>query len=214
MNQAPTKNPGLGDSSMSFRNFSRSRGSIIFLLLALAAFVTAPRLAGHLQPERGKSPMLQLTSSAFEAESNIPSQFSCDGRNMSPELSWSAPPARTKSFALVMHDPDAPIEGGYTHWIIYNIPAMAHQLAENIPNQDRLANGTLQGKNDAGKYGYTGPCPPSGTHRYYFRLYALDVDLDSNAGASKASLEKAIHGHVLATAELLGRYKRSAGKAA
>jgi Raf kinase inhibitor-like YbhB/YbcL family protein len=217
MNQASLKNLGLGDSIMSSHRFSRSRGGVTLLLATLAAFVTAPILAGgagYLQPERGKSPMLQLTSSAFQPESNIPAQFTCDGRNMSPELSWSAAPAGTKSFALVMHDPDAPIEGGYTHWIVYNIPAAAHHLAENVPNQDRLADGAMQGKNDAGKYGYTGPCPPSGTHRYYFRLYALDVDLDSSAASSKASLEKAIHGHVLATGELLGRYKRSAGKAA
>jgi Raf kinase inhibitor-like YbhB/YbcL family protein len=158
--------------------------------------------------------MLQLTSSAFEHESNIPAQFSCDGRNVSPDLSWSTAPTRTKSFALIMHDPDAPIAGGYTHWIVYNIPATAHHLAESIPNQDRLPDGTVQGKNDSGKYGYTGPCPPSGTHRYYFRLYALDTVLDASAGSSKASLEKAIQGHVLAKAELLGRYKRSAGKAA
>jgi Raf kinase inhibitor-like YbhB/YbcL family protein len=158
--------------------------------------------------------MFQLTSSAFETESSIPQQFSCDGRNISPELSWSSAPAGTKSFALIMHDPDAPIEGGYTHWLVYNIPATAHQLPENVPNQDKLAEGGIQGRNDSGKYGYTGPCPPSGTHRYYFRLYALDSELDSRAGASKASLEKAIEGHVLAKAELLGRYKRNAGKAA
>ncbi len=217
MNQASANNFGMGDPIMSSQSFSRSRGGVTLLLTALAALVTASSLAGgagYFQPERGKSRMLQLTSSAFEPESNIPAQFSCDGRNISPELSWSAAPGGTKSFALVMHDPDAPIEGGYTHWIVYNIPAAAHHLAENVPNQDRLSDGSMQGKNDAGKYGYTGPCPPSGTHRYYFRLYALDVELNPAAGSSKASLEKAIHGHVLATAELLGRYKRSAGKAA
>jgi Raf kinase inhibitor-like YbhB/YbcL family protein len=217
MNQASISNLGMGDSIMNSHSFSRSRGGVTLLLTALAAFLIAPSLAGgagYFQPERGQSRMLQLTSSAFEPESNIPAQFTCDGRNISPELSWSAAPAGTKSFALVMHDPDAPIEGGYTHWIVYNIPAAAHHLAENTPNQDRLPDGTIQGKNDAGKYGYTGPCPPSGTHRYYFRLYALDVELGPGAGASKASLEKAMHGHVLVTAELLGRYKRSAGKAA
>ena len=217
MNQEPIKISAREIPSMSSHRFSRSRGGVTLLLTALAAFVTAPSLAGgagYRQPERGKSPMLQLTSSAFQPESNIPAQFTCDGRNISPELSWSAAPVGTKSFALVMHDPDAPIEGGYTHWIVYKIPAAAHHLAENVPNQDRLPDGAMQGKNDAGKYGYTGPCPPSGTHRYYFRLYALDIDLDPKAASSKASLEKAIHGHVLATGELLGRYKRSAGKAA
>jgi len=158
--------------------------------------------------------MLQLTSSAFETESSIPPQFSCEGRNISPELSWTGAPAGTKSFALIMHDPDAPITGGYSHWLLYNIPATEHHLAENTPNQDQLSGGGMQGKNDAGKYGYTGPCPPSGTHRYYFRLYALDTLLDPRAGASKADLEKAMEGHVLATAELLGRFKRSSGRAA
>jgi Raf kinase inhibitor-like YbhB/YbcL family protein len=216
MRKASIKNFGMGDSTLLSRSFFRSRAGVTLLLTMLAACLTAPALvgAGHSQPERGKPAMLQLTSSAFEPESNIPAQFSCDGRDVSPDLSWSAAPTRTKSFALVMHDPDAPIAGGYTHWIVYNIPATAHHLTEGIPNQDRLLDGTMQGKNDAGKYGYTGPCPPSGTHRYYFRLYALDVQLDPSAGSSKASIEKAIQGHVLATAELLGRYKRSTGKAA
>src|SRR5262249_5085449 len=176
MNQESIKISAREIPSMSSHRFSRSRGGVTLLLTALAAFVTAPSLAGgagYRQPERGKSPMLQLTSSAFRPESNIPAQFTCDGRNISPELSWSAAPAGTKSFALVMHDPDAPIEGGYTHWIAYNIPAAPHHLAENVPNQDRLPHGAMQGKNDAGKYGYTGPCPPSGTHRSFFRLYPL-----------------------------------------
>ena len=158
--------------------------------------------------------MFQLTSTAFETENSIPSKFSCEGRNISPELSWSPPPAETKSLALIMHDPDAPIEGGYTHWLVYNIPANVNHLPENVPNQNRLPGGGMQGKNDSGQHGYTGPCPPSGTHRYYFRLYALDRELDSGAGASKAALEKAMEGHVLAKAELLGRYKRNSNKAA
>jgi len=191
----------------------RSQGCVILLLVELIA-PWHPGAAGQDQPERRNQGMLQLTSSAFEHESNIPAQYSCDGRNISPELSWSTAPAGTKSFALVMHDPDAPIAGGYTHWVVYNIPASAHHIPENAPNQDQLPGGGIQGKNDAGKYGYTGPCPPSGTHRYYFRLYALDTELSRDSGVSKASLEKAIHGHILATAELLGRYKRSAGKAA
>ena len=186
------------------------------LLAAVGAPVVAARAGSGNQPppQRRNQSMFQLTSSAFETESSIPPQFSCDGRNISPELSWSSAPAGTKAFALIMHDPDAPIEGGYTHWLVYNIPATAHHLPENVPNQDKLPGGGMQGRNDSGKYGYTGPCPPSGTHRYYFRLYALDSELDSRAGANKASLEKAIEGHVLAKAELLGRYKRNAGKAA
>lgn len=158
--------------------------------------------------------MLQLTSTAFRPEGSIPAKFSCDDRNISPELSWSGAPAGTKSFVLVMHDPDAPIAGGYTHWVVYNIPANIDHIPEHAPNQDRLPGGGMQGKNDSGTYGYTGPCPPSGTHRYYFRLYALDLELDSRAGGSKAGLEKAMQGHVLAQAELMGKYARSSSKAA
>ena len=194
-------------------NFCRSTS----LIALVAAGLTLPGVTGGSAPaqsQRGNQAMFQLTSSAFETEGSIPSQFSCDGRNISPELSWSRPPAGTKSLVLIMHDPDAPIEGGYTHWLVYNIPAGVNHLPENVPNQDKVAGGGIQGKNDGGKYGYLGPCPPSGTHRYYFRLYALDRDLDAGAGASKASLEKAMEGHVLAKAELLGRYRRNTDKAA
>lgn len=186
--------------------------STILAIVFAAGFATGCNTPAG--PERRNQPMFDLSSSAFETESTIPAQFSCDGRNISPELSWSRPPAGTKSLALIMHDPDAPVDGGYTHWIVFNIPANADHLPENVPNQDKLNGGGIQGKNDAGKYGYTGPCPPSGTHRYYFRLYALDRELDGEAGESKAAFEKAIEGHVLAKAELLGRYKRGAGKAA
>ena len=187
---------------------------LIALLVGGFTALSVTGCSASAQSKKGNEPMFQLTSSAFETESTIPSQFSCDGSNISPELSWSRPPAGTKSLVLIMHDPDAPIEGGYTHWLVYNIPASVNHLPENVPNQDKLAGGGLQGKNDSGKYGYTGPCPPSGTHRYYFRLYALDRDLNAGAGARKASLEKAMEGHVLAKAELLGRYRRAGNKAA
>src|SRR5262249_30530177 len=149
---------------------SKTRGLIVIpmrsclpcttVLLALVAAAIAFRGGGsraQIRPEGRNPAMLQLTSSAFETESSIPPQFSCEGRNISPELSWTGAPAGTKSFALIMHDPDAPIAGGYTHWLLYNIPATAHHLPENTPNQDQLPGGGMQGKNDAGKYGYTGP---------------------------------------------------------
>jgi Raf kinase inhibitor-like YbhB/YbcL family protein len=190
--------------------------SATYIALCLAG-LAAPAGTGYSDQgpaERRNQPMFQLTSTAFETENSIPSRFSCEGRNISPELSWSPPPAGTKSLALIMHDPEAPIEGGYTHWLVYNIPANVNHLPENVPNQDSLPGGGMQAKNDSGKYGYTGPCPPSGTHRYYFRLYALDRELGSGAGGTKAALEKAMEGHVLAKAELLGRYKRNSNKAA
>jgi len=178
----------------------------------MALSIITPPLAP--QPTERKQSTMQLKSSDFQAEGNIPSKFSCDERNISPELSWTGAPSQTKSFALIMHDPDAPIAGGYTHWIVYNIPATVNHIAEKAPNQDHLPGGGLQGKNDSGTYGYTGPCPPSGTHRYYFRLFALDVELPPAAGKSKADLEKAMEGHVLAQAELMGKYQRSSGKVA
>jgi Raf kinase inhibitor-like YbhB/YbcL family protein len=153
--------------------------------------------------------MMQLTSTAFQAGDALPSRFSCDERNISPELSWHGAPPQTKSFVLVMHDPDAPLAGGYTHWLVYNIPAGTDHIPERAPNQDQLPGGGMQGKNDSGTYGYTGPCPPSGTHRYYFRLYALDIELPPGTGTNKAGLEKAMEGHILAQAELMGTYKRS-----
>jgi Raf kinase inhibitor-like YbhB/YbcL family protein len=196
--------------TLQHRSYLLCRAALLILALAIPAIV-----APAVPQSKGRNPsMLQLTSTAFRPQENIPAKYTCDDRNISPELSWSRAPAGTKSFALVMHDPDAPIAGGYTHWLAYNIPSTADIIPENAPNQDHLPGGGMQGKNDSGTYGYTGPCPPSGTHRYYFRIYALDVELSLPAGFSKAALEQAMQGHVLAQGELLGRYKRSAGKAA
>lgn len=158
--------------------------------------------------------MFQLKSNAFQNEGNIPPRFTCEGDNVSPELTWTGAPQGTRSFALVVHDPDAPRAGGYTHWLVFNIPASITHIAENAPKQTNLPGGGVQGRNDGGNVGYTGPCPPSGTHRYYFRLYAVDKELELKDGADKASLEQALKGHVLGETEFMGRYKRGAGKAA
>lgn len=157
---------------------------------------------------------MQITSTAFGNGAEIPSEFSCDGQNKSPELSWSGAPSGTKSFVLIVHDPDAPMSGGFTHWLVYNIPPNVNGVPENAPAQDQLPGGGIQGKNSSGKYGYMGPCPPSGTHRYNFKLYALDAILNPSVGTNKESLEQAIRGHVLAEAELMGRYKRASNQAA
>lgn len=150
---------------------------------------------------------LDLTSPAFGAGQPIPPVYSCDGKDISPALQWSEPPANTQSFALIMDDPDAPI-GVYVHWVIYNIPAGARGLAENIPMDSQLPDGTLQGRNSAGQAGYAGPCPPSGTHRYFFKLYALDITLGLASGASKDDLLKAMQGHILIQGELMGTFGR------
>jgi Raf kinase inhibitor-like YbhB/YbcL family protein len=157
---------------------------------------------------------MQITSPAFKQGSEIPAQYTSDGDNFSPELSWQDAPANTKSFALVVHDPDAPRVGGFTHWLVYNIPAGTNGVAENVPERRSVPGLGLQGKNDAGKLGYIGPAPPSGTHRYFFRLFALDTFLDLAAGATHHQLSAAIKGHILAQAELMGTYEKKSERAA
>ena len=148
-----------------------------------------------------------ISSGAFAEGGTIPVEYTCDGKDMSPPLVFSGIPDSAKSIALVMDDPDAPGKT-WVHWIIYNIPAGTKQLAEGIPPTGTLNDGSMQGTSDFGKTGYGGPCPPSGTHRYYFKAYALDTVLDLQSGASKGQLEKAMQGHVLAKSELMGRYGR------
>lgn len=153
---------------------------------------------------------MELKSSAYRAGSAIPARYSCDGDNISPAMAWKGAPARTKSFALILHDPDAPSRGGFTHWVIYNMDAKLNQLVENIPRQANVARLGMQGKNDARQIGYMGPCPPSGTHRYVARLFALDTMLRLKPGATQKELEAAMRGHILETATLIGTYARIA----
>ena len=150
---------------------------------------------------------LSLSSTAFSNEQSIPRKYTCDGNNTSPPLNWTNAPENTKSFALIVDDPDAP-SGTWVHWVIYNIPATTNKFAEDIPAHIQLPDGSLQGMNSWPKLGYGGPCPPSGTHRYYFKLYALDNTLTLASGASKAALMAAMQGHILAQAELMGTYRR------
>lgn len=155
-----------------------------------------------------------LTSTAFQQGSEIPPHYTSDGENVSPELSWSDAPAGTKSFVLVVHDPDAPMPGGFTHWVVYNIAPQTAHIEENAPKEEQVAGLGLQGKNDGGKLGYTGPAPPSGTHRYFFRLFALDKMLDLPPAATHKQLSAATKGHVLAQAELMGTYEKQSERAA
>lgn len=150
---------------------------------------------------------IKLTSTAFEEGGAIPRKHTRDGEDVSPPLSWTSAPEGTKSLALICDDPDAP-RGTWVHWVIFNIPPTAHELQEHMPAQKTLANGARQGTNDFPKTGYGGPAPPSGTHRYYFKLYALDTMLALEAGARKPELEKAMQGHILAQSQLMGRYAR------
>ena len=150
---------------------------------------------------------MELTSSAFEEGGSIPSLYTCDGKDISPPLRWSGAPEGTKSFGLIADDPDAPV-GTWVHWVLWNLPAAAAELKEGFPTTPHLSDGTLQGRSDFGRNGYGGPCPPSGTHRYFFKLYALDTALALKAGATKSKLEAAMKGHALAQATLMGVYQR------
>jgi Raf kinase inhibitor-like YbhB/YbcL family protein len=150
---------------------------------------------------------MDLKSSAFETGGMIPLKYTCDGSDVSPPLSWSAVPAKAKSLALIADDPDAP-RGTWVHWVAWNIPATVSNLEEAVPKRDTFPNGMKQGTTDFRSIGYGGPCPPSGTHRYFFKLYALDTILNLQPGTTKKDLEKVMQSHVLAQAELMGKYAR------
>lgn len=181
---------------------------IIFVLGSLLAFGVLWASAEISRAEGGKAMAFELKSAAFSASGEIPKKFSCDGPDVSPALSWGDPPTGTQGISLIMDDPDAPV-GTWVHWVLYDLPATARELPENVPKDQELKSGARQGRNDFGKIGYGGPCPPPGRpHRYFFKLYALDTKVNLKTGASKAELEKAMRGHILAQTELMGRYKR------
>lgn len=149
----------------------------------------------------------QITTTAFRDSASIPKKFTCDGPDVSPALAWSDPPAGTKSFAIIVDDPDAPA-GTWVHWVLYDLPADTRKLPEGVAKDRELSSGALQGRNDFGKIGYNGPCPPRGSeHRYFFKLYALDSKTGLKAGATKGELERAMNRHVLAQAQFIGIYK-------
>ncbi|SMO49053.1 YbhB/YbcL family Raf kinase inhibitor-like protein [Fodinibius sediminis] len=151
---------------------------------------------------------LQLSSPAFEQNEKIPSVYTCDDRNISPPLEWSQVPGETRSFAIIFDDPDAPSKT-WVHWLLYNIPGDWTGLEAQVEEDEEIAGGALHGVNDFGNYGYGGPCPPGGTHRYHMKLYALDTLLEIDPGVMKKELLQAMEGHVIEQAELVGRYSRS-----
>jgi Raf kinase inhibitor-like YbhB/YbcL family protein len=150
--------------------------------------------------------MLQLKSGAFEHEGVIPDKYSKTGGNISPSLMWTGVPPGARSLSLIVDDPDAP-SGIFVHWLVYGIQPTATGLEEGLPATPTLPNGVKQGHNDFGELGYGGPQPPSGTHRYFFHLYAIDRELQLPPGASRKALDKALSGHVLEEAQLMGKYK-------
>ncbi len=151
---------------------------------------------------------LAISTTSFQNGGDIPRKFTCDGADVSPELSWTGAPTSTQSFALVADDPDAPV-GTWTHWVLFDLPATTKDLPEGVSKIDELPTGGRQGRNDFRKIGYGGPCPPPGKpHRYFFKLYALDGKLNLKPGASKQEVEQAMQGHVVAQAEWMGKYRR------
>ena len=150
-----------------------------------------------------------ITSDAFLEGEAIPTKYTCDGDDLSPDLRWSDIPPNTKSFVLICEDPDA-LSGMFTHWILYDLPPTATELPEGVSTEERLANGAIQGRNDFKRIGYGGPCPPpkDSAHRYFFRLYALDTKLHLQGGAHREDVVLAMVGHVLATGHLMGTYQR------
>ncbi len=151
---------------------------------------------------------LQLTSPGFADGANIPAKHTCDGEDVSPPLRWTDSPAGTKSFALIADDPDAP-RGTWVHWVMYSIPSSLGGLPEGVPKTETVADSGRQGVNDFKRTGYGGPCPPRGnSHRYFFKLYALDSDVPLKSGATKQAVLNAIQGHIVGEGQLMGKYKR------
>jgi hypothetical protein len=188
--------------------------TMVYILLAVIVLSACAPSAPAMTEQPITDPLeveatmaIELTSSAFAQGQPIPERYSCKGEDISPALAWGEPPAGTQSFALIMDDPDAPV-GTWVHWVLFNIPASARSLPEAFPSDATLPDGSMSGNSSFGGPGYGGPCPPSGMHRYFFKLYALDEMLAINAGASKGELEKAMVGHILAHGELMGTFTK------
>lgn len=202
----------------------RDRTALAVIACALAMIVTAgcPR-KDPLPAEDPARQTIRLKSTAFEDGGMIPKTFTCDGSDRSPPLEWSGVPESTRSLVLICDDPDAPI-GTWSHWVVFNVAPQVRALKEGVPPGETIAATAAdepkagddnsprarQGTNDFSKLGYGGPCPPSGTHRYFFRLYALDIQLDLGSSAKRSQVLKAIEGHILAEGRLMGKYKRAA----
>jgi Raf kinase inhibitor-like YbhB/YbcL family protein len=169
---------------------------ILILLPGCKSHEAAPASEGDVNMA------IQITSAAFSEGDKIPRIYTCDDQNISPPLDWTGVPTGTVSLALIMDDPDAP-SGIWVHWVMYNLPADTTSLKQAITGSG------VDGKNDFSKLGYGGPCPPRGSnHRYYMKLYALDIRLDLKAGATKAQVESAMRGHILVQGQIMGKYGR------
>jgi hypothetical protein len=175
---------------------------------AAFCFVLGLAAVNSLAADKTGKDQMQLTSTVFTEGAAIPPKHTCDAKNVSPPLKWNDVPAGAKTLVLIVDDPDAP-SGTWVHWVLYDLPATTSELAEDVPKSQYIAGGAKQGLNDFRHLGYGGPCPPHGNpHRYFFKLYALDVLLDLKPGLTKKELEQAMEKHILAQARLMGTYQR------
>jgi len=179
--------------------------TFLIIMLIIICSCVSKNQTESLEGENAMS--IQITSSAFTEGGMIPEKYTCKGEDVSPPLKWSQVPPDAKSIALISDDPDAP-GGTWIHWVLYNLPVNITELSEAIPPKEILSNGARHGKNSWGRIGYGGPCPPSGTHRYYFKIYALDIVLNLSVGSTKAQLLKAIEGHILSEGQVMGKFKK------
>jgi Raf kinase inhibitor-like YbhB/YbcL family protein len=206
------------------------RARALSVLVTTAGIIVCLQSSGcgrsdPLPVEDSKPPTIALRSSAFMDGGVIPTPFTCDGSDSSPPLGWSGVPTSARSLALICDDPDAP-RGTWSHWVVFNLPAQATALKQSVPagkiisrvfvdglkSPDENSLAGVQGQNDFGKTGYGGPCPPSGSHRYFFRLYALDTTLGLESDVARPQVLKAITGHILGEGRLMGKYARTTGK--
>jgi Raf kinase inhibitor-like YbhB/YbcL family protein len=197
-----------GDIAIRWFYQSSFPGRSSILLLAFLCLVLGCKPPPNEAPSGDSTMSIELTSTAFQPGATIPKQYTGDGADRSPPLRWSEPPVGTKSLALICDDPDAP-RGTWVHWVLFDLPAETREVEEGVPTTETLDNGAKQGKNDFGKIGYGGPAPPKGKpHRYFFKLYALDVAVDLPPRVTKAQLLDAMKGHILAEKQLVGNYGR------
>ena len=183
-------------------------GALLLPMLFVLVASCGTQAASPAQAAARAAAGFRIESAAFTQGATIPKRYTCSGENISPALIWTQPPAGTRSLALIVEDPDAPA-GTWTHWVVYNLPARTRALEPHRPKGGNLPGGGLQGITSFGSAGYGGPCPPPGpAHRYFFRLYALDTMLSLKPAAAKQDVLRAMKGHILAKAELMGRFKR------
>jgi hypothetical protein len=186
---------------------AKRRILIIFVSLTCLLLFKQNTDRVYAKTRGGAGMAITLTSVAFSDGGLIPREYTCDGKDISPPLAWEGVPDSAKSLAMICDDPDAP-GGTWVHWVLFNIPATANELARNTPSDKVLENGARHGINDFRRFGYGGPCPPGGTHRYYFKIYALDIALTQKPGLTKAELLNAMQDHILADGQLMGKYQR------